>query len=148
MSNDRLQTPICNVPFLLTPQMALFMMFMSMYCNSESSILKIGTISRVSYYHLKYCLRNKLRQATHGSDWLYWHYVGKPFYDTDSPNRLTTDLITSEKPFMMGHFGAVDSHFATWFGALNFMCAEYTKIDFDITMMGYGAYGLSISRPC
>ena len=44
----------------------------------------MGTILGASYYQLKYCLRNKLRQATGDPDFLYRHYVGKPFYDTDA----------------------------------------------------------------
>ncbi len=39
----------------------------------------MGTILGASYYQLKYCLRNKLRQATGDPDFLYRHYVGKPF---------------------------------------------------------------------
>ena len=46
----------------------------------------MGTILGASYYQLKYCLRNKLRQATGDPDFLYRHYVGKPFYDTDALN--------------------------------------------------------------
>ena len=68
----------------------------------------MGTILGASYYQLKYCLRNKLRQAAHDPDFLYQHYVGKPFYDTDALNQYTANLIESGKPFMMGRFGAVE----------------------------------------
>ena len=68
----------------------------------------MGTILGASYYQLKYCLRNKLRQATGDPDFLYRHYVGKPFYDTDALNTYTAELIKSGRPFMMGRFGAVE----------------------------------------
>ena len=68
----------------------------------------MGTILGASYYQLKYCLRNKLRQVTGDSDFLYRHYVGKPFYDTDALNTYTAELIKSGRPFMMGRFGAVE----------------------------------------
>ena len=68
----------------------------------------MGTILGASYYQLKYCLRNKLRQTAGDSDFLYRHYVGKPFYDTDALNQYTADLIRSGRPFMMGRFGAVE----------------------------------------
>ena len=68
----------------------------------------MGTILGASYYQIKYCLRNKLRQATGDPDFLYRHYVGKPFYDTDALNTYTAELIKSGRPFMMGRFGAVE----------------------------------------
>jgi hypothetical protein len=35
--------------------------------------------------------------------------------------------------------------FATWFEALDHMCNEISKIDFDIALVGAGAYGMSIA---
>lgn len=68
----------------------------------------MGTIIGASYYQFKYALRNRLRAKAPGSDWLYRHYVGKPFLDTEAANRLTAELITAGTPFMMGRFGAVE----------------------------------------
>lgn len=68
----------------------------------------MGTIIGASYYQFKYALRNRLRAKAPESDWLYRHYVGKPFLDTEAANRLTAELITAGTPFMMGRFGAVE----------------------------------------
>lgn len=38
-----------------------------------------------------------------------------------------------------------DAGFATWFDALDHMCGEISKIDFDIAIIGAGAYGMSIA---
>lgn len=40
---------------------------------------------------------------------------------------------------------AVDSRFATWFDALDYMCAECEKIDFDVALVGCGAYGFPLA---
>ena len=65
----------------------------------------MGTILGASYYQLKYCLRNKLRQATGDPDFLYRHYVGKPFWDADVLNTFTVELMKSGRLFMMVLFG-------------------------------------------
>ncbi len=61
-----------------------------------------------SYYHLKYIARNKLREQYNDPIWLYSHYAGHPFWDTDTLNHRVAEAITSGKPFMMGRFGAVE----------------------------------------
>lgn len=38
-----------------------------------------------------------------------------------------------------------DERFADWFEALNFMCEEALKIDFDVALIGCGAYGLPLA---
>ena len=68
----------------------------------------MGTIIGAAYYQLKYYFRRRLRTAVPESDWIYRHYVHRKFYDTESLNRLTAELIHSGKPFMMGRFGAVE----------------------------------------
>lgn len=68
----------------------------------------MGTIIGAAYYQLKYYFRRRLRTAAPESDWIYRHYVHRKFYDTESLNRLTAELIHSGKPFMMGRFGAVE----------------------------------------
>ena len=40
---------------------------------------------------------------------------------------------------------AVDSRFDTWFDALDYMCAECEKIDFDVALIGCGAYGFPLA---
>lgn len=41
--------------------------------------------------------------------------------------------------------GTVDPRFSTWFDALEWMFQEAMKIDFDIAIIGCGAYGLPLS---
>lgn len=36
-------------------------------------------------------------------------------------------------------------NFATWFDAYDYMCDEMTKIDFDVCLIGAGAYGLPLA---
>lgn len=40
---------------------------------------------------------------------------------------------------------AVDLRFKTWFEALSYMCDECGKIDFDIALIGCGAYGFPLA---
>lgn len=40
--------------------------------------------------------------------------------------------------------GNRDPRFANWFEALDFMCGEISKIDFDIALVGCGAYSLPL----
>lgn len=42
--------------------------------------------------------------------------------------------------------GTVDSRFCTWFDALNYMVEECKKIDFDIALIGCGAYGFLLAN--
>ena len=41
--------------------------------------------------------------------------------------------------------GEKDSRFATWFDALEYMYEEAMKIDFDIAILGCGAYGFPLA---
>lgn len=41
--------------------------------------------------------------------------------------------------------GTVDSRFPTWFDALNWMYQEAMKVDFNIAIIGCGAYGLPLA---
>lgn len=40
---------------------------------------------------------------------------------------------------------ALDSRFSTWFDALQWMCDECDKLDFDIALLGCGAYGFPLA---
>lgn len=44
--------------------------------------------------------------------------------------------------------GQIDDRFATWFDALDYMCKEIDKIDFDIALIGCGAYGFPLAAHC
>jgi hypothetical protein len=41
--------------------------------------------------------------------------------------------------------GGKNSGFATWFDALDFMCARIQETDFDIALIGAGAYGMPLA---
>jgi hypothetical protein len=41
--------------------------------------------------------------------------------------------------------GGHASEFQTWFDALDWMCAQVTSIDFDVALIGAGAYGLPLA---
>jgi hypothetical protein len=43
-------------------------------------------------------------------------------------------------------FGGEKTKFETWFQALDYMCEEIRKIDFDIAIIGAGAYGLPLAE--
>lgn len=41
--------------------------------------------------------------------------------------------------------GSKDERFNTWFDALDYMCSEADKIDFDVAIIGCGAYGYPLA---
>lgn len=41
--------------------------------------------------------------------------------------------------------GSKDERFDTWFDALDYMCSEADKIDFDVAIIGCGAYGYPLA---
>jgi glycine/D-amino acid oxidase-like deaminating enzyme len=38
--------------------------------------------------------------------------------------------------------------FPTWFDALDWMCGEISRTDFDVAIIGAGAYGLPLAAHC
>jgi hypothetical protein len=44
--------------------------------------------------------------------------------------------------------GQVDDRFLTWFDALEYMCNQIDKTDFDIALIGCGAYGFPLAAHC
>lgn len=44
--------------------------------------------------------------------------------------------------------GQMDDRFTSWFDALDFMCKEIDKIDYDIALIGCGAYGFPLAAHC
>ena len=60
----------------------------------------------------------------------------------DNPEMLPDyDLITYRA---ISSFAGIKTPFATWFDALDKMCTDISKIDFDVALIGCGAYGMSI----
>ena len=51
------------------------------------------------------------------------------------------DLITYRA---ISSFAGIKTPYATWFDALDKMCTDISKIDFDVALIGCGAYGMSI----
>ena len=41
--------------------------------------------------------------------------------------------------------GNTDGQFSTWFEALDYMCEQITNIEFDVAIIGAGAYGLPLA---
>lgn len=54
------------------------------------------------------------------------------------------DLLTLQAVQSIGGIGA-ESGFKSWFDALDWMCSEIDKMDFEIAIIGAGAYGLSLA---
>lgn len=44
--------------------------------------------------------------------------------------------------------GRSDERFATWFDALDWMKSEVDKVDFDVALIGCGAYGFPLASYC
>lgn len=68
----------------------------------------MGNIIGEAYYYLKYFIRNKIKEKNRESDWIYRHYVGKPFWNMAQLNENVAGYIKDGIPFMMGRFGAVE----------------------------------------
>ena len=61
----------------------------------------------------------------------------------DNPEMLPDyDLITYRA---ISSFAGIKTPYATWFDALDKMCTDISKIDFDVALIGCGAYGMSIA---
>lgn len=62
----------------------------------------------------------------------------------DNPDLLPEmELLTLKAVQTSG--SATDDRFDTWFDALKYMCDECDKIDFDIALIGCGAYGFPLA---
>jgi len=60
----------------------------------------------------------------------------------DNPEMIPDyELITYRA---ISSFAGIKTPYATWFDALDKMCADISKIDFDVALIGCGAYGMSI----
>lgn len=44
--------------------------------------------------------------------------------------------------------GGEVTRFPTWFDALDWMCGEISRVDFDVAIIGAGAYGFSLAAHC
>lgn len=83
--------------------------------------------------------------------------VVHPFVNTIEMQYEKRKLIFPQNPEFLPEFelktvravqtaaGAVDSRFDTWFDALDYMYAEVMKHDFDVAIIGCGAYGYPLA---
>lgn len=99
-----------------------------------------------------WCLDNPWSVALEGKKVLVVHpfhktiqqqYGKREFLFGDSPILPDFHLITYKSVQTMGN--EVDSRFSDWFAALSFMINEIKNIDFDIAIVGCGAYGLPLA---
>lgn len=83
-----------------------------------------------------------------------------PFVDTIKKQYAIREKLFPATPNMLPEFelltlravqtiaGQSDSRFATWFEAYDWMCSEISKIDYDIALIGCGAYGFPLGAYC
>lgn len=65
----------------------------------------------------------------------------------DNPDMLPEcEFITLKAVQTSG--GQKDERFASWFDALQYMCDEIDRIDYDIALIGCGAYGFPLAAHC
>ena len=120
--------------------------FIKHYCNSLQAISKLISIEP---------WRNDFpwSSALKGKKVLVIH----PFEDSILSQYKNYDKLFTKNPQILPEFelktlkavqtvgNQTDSRFANWFEALDWMCAECEKIDFDIALIGCGAYGFHLA---
>lgn len=70
-------------------------------------------------------------------------YLRKELIHKDPRVLPTFDLQTIKAIQTIGNQG--DGRFETWFDALEFMKNEIDKMDYDVCLLGYGAYGMPLA---
>lgn len=97
-----------------------------------------------------FCFENPWSSALKGKkvlvihpfkDSIEYQYANRQSIFPDSEILPDFDLITYRS---VSSFAGNKTSFKTWFHALDAMCEDVSKIDFDIALIGCGAYGLSI----
>ena len=99
-----------------------------------------------------YCDSNYWTKALEGKKVLVIH----PFAETIEKQYRKRELIFPEKQYLpefelhtlkavQTAAGEKDERFADWFEALDYMYNEALKIDFDVAILGCGAYGFPLS---
>lgn len=99
---------------------------------------------------------NPFTRALQGKKILVIH----PFADSIRNQYLNREKLFTSSPQMLPEFelytikavqsiaGETDTRFANWFEALDWMCEETTKIDYDVALIGCGAYGFPLAAFC
>lgn len=123
------------------------------------------------YFLKKYCKKDKLHLCKSLANWMeeeepWTMYLKKkkvlvihPFAESikkqylrgrgklyeKNPNILPEfELITLKAVQTIAD--EVDARFSTWFEALDYMCSKVNQMDFDIALIGCGAYGLPLGN--
>lgn len=87
-------------------------------------------------------LRGKKVLVVHPfTDTIRSQYEKRPFLFANPEMLPEFQLLTYRT---MSSFAGNKVPFATWFDALDKMCDDISKIDFDVALVGCGAYGMSI----
>ncbi len=136
---------------------------------SEVDMLGCWLVNYEEYYIKKYCksiksvsplmalepwntMSSPWSEALEGKKVLVIH----PFEDTIRKQYEKRDKLF-ENPGLLPDFelktlkavqtsgSATDDRFETWFDALEYMCDECDKIDFDVALIGCGAYGFPLA---
>ena len=75
------------------------------------------------------------------SDTIQMQYTKRRSLFSDPEMLPDYDLITYRA---ISSFAGIKTPYNTWFDALDKMCSDISKIDFDVALIGCGAYGMSI----
>ena len=120
--------------------------YIKKYC---CSIIKVGKLMSIEPWNV---MDNPWTAALKGKKVLVIH----PFEQTIKGQYAKHDKLFAN-PDVLPEFtlrtlkavqtsgSATDDRFETWFDALDYMCRECEKIDFDVALIGCGAYGFPLA---
>ncbi len=120
------------------------------YLNKDARLIHLGTLDTVNF-------ANPWSQGLKGKKVLVIH----PFAESIEKQYQKRELIFEKNPKVLPEFelitmkpvqGLADSRFElpynNWFEALEDMKSQIDKIDFDIAVIGAGAYGIFLAHYC
>lgn len=138
---------------------------------SNLDILQIWDKPCEEYFLKKYCTKDKLHLCKGIANWMDdrkpWTMYLKnkkvlvihPFAKSIKNQYLRKrEKIYEKNPDILPEFelitlkavqtiaDEIDSRFCTWFEALDYMCSQIDQMDFDIALIGCGAYGLPLGN--
>lgn len=120
------------------------------YLNSDAKLIDLHALDTV-------CYKNPWSQYLHGKKVLVIH----PFAESIEKQYKKRELIFKNNPKILPEFelitmkpvqGLADNRFELpyqdWFEALDDMKSQIDKLDFDIAIIGAGAYGIFLGHYC
>lgn len=135
----------------------------------KQSLASIDYLNRWEYSKDEYFVRKYCSKDVKDIDWLGLEYRGKPIgeilrrrkvlavtpFDQEVRDQYAIrELVHSDKylpEFSLKTYkavqtiaGTVDPRFSDWFEALDYMCEGIADMDFDIALVGCGAYSIPI----